>query len=113
MNVTLVLLLIVNVSRLPKNCHFLPKLPIPQNPFLQAYFLILQKLKNMSQVVLVEEPKTGLCFEIRQRQQKYWRKPKLQSLANPAVTDRDPHIILARKIDQGGRSLFTTSPTAA
>ena len=39
----------------------------------------------MPGVVFAEESKTGLCFEIRQRQQKCWRKPKVQLLANPAV----------------------------
>ena len=39
----------------------------------------------MPRVVFDEESKAGLGFEIGQRQQKYQRKPTLQSLANPAV----------------------------
>ena len=33
-------------------------------------------------VVWAEESKAGLCFEIRQQQQKCWCKPNVQSLAN-------------------------------
>ena len=39
----------------------------------------------MPHVGFDEEFKTGLWFEIRQRQQKCWRKPKVHLLANPAV----------------------------
>ena len=39
----------------------------------------------MSCVIWAEESKTGFSFEIGQRQQKYQRKPILQSLAKPAV----------------------------
>ena len=39
----------------------------------------------MLRVIFEEESKTGLGFELGQRQQKCQRKPTLQSLANPAV----------------------------
>ena len=41
--------------------------------------------KNTPHVVFNEEPKTGLGFEIGQRQRTFWHKPKVNSLANPAV----------------------------
>ena len=52
----------------------------------QAHFEIFRKKsKYMPRVVLAGESKTGLSFEIGQPQQKIWRKPSLQSIANPAV----------------------------
>ncbi len=39
----------------------------------------------MPRVVFDEESQTGLGFEIGQLQQKFQRKPTLQSLSNPAV----------------------------
>ena len=47
----------------------------------------------MPHVVSDEESKTGLCLEIEQQQQKYWRKPNLQSLANPAVKQARARVI--------------------
>ena len=38
-----------------------------------------------AKIIFCEESKTVICFEIKQRQQTYWRKHNLQSLANPAV----------------------------
>ena len=58
----------------------------------ELYFFYETSKTNMPRVVLDEEFKTGLCVEIRQRQQKCWRKPKVQSLANPAVI----HVILCQ-----------------
>ena len=42
-------------------------------------------LKHMPRVVFDKESKTGLDFEIGQPQQKFQRRPTLQSMANPAV----------------------------
>ena len=39
----------------------------------------------MPRVVWAEKFETGHGFETRQRQRKYQREPKVQSLANPAV----------------------------
>ena len=41
----------------------------------------------MPRVVWAEEAKTGLGYEIGPSQQKYQRKPILQSMTNPAVGD--------------------------
>ena len=54
----------------------------------RAHFEVFREhLKNIPCIVFVggEKSKTGLGFEIGQRQQKIWRKLNLQSLANPAV----------------------------
>ena len=55
----------------------------------QIYFEILRFYeKQTTPVVFGEESKTGLGFEIRQRQQKIQRKPSLQLLVNSAVPQR-------------------------
>ena len=56
----------------------------------QAHFLTFQKMKKTTPDFIGEKPKTGLAFEIRQLQQKFQRRPTLQSMANPAVGKPHP-----------------------
>ena len=78
-------------------------MPRTQKVSLRAHFLIFyENRKDMSRVVLDEESKTGHCFEIGQRQQKCWRKLKVQSLANPAVHKGGKECLRKNCAEQGG-----------
>ena len=46
----------------------------------------------MPRVVWAEDSKTGLSFEIGQRQLKFQRKSTLQSLANPAASAEESDV---------------------
>ena len=89
-NFTLVLLVIANVSRLSENNHFFAKIAKNTKTVLaSSFFDFTKNRKNMPRVVWAGKFKPGHGFEIRQRQQKCQRKPKVQSPANPAARERE------------------------
>ena len=57
----------------------------PNNTMFDRTSSFFDVLKKNDPCFFDEEPKTGLCFEIGQPQQKCQRKPTMQSMANPAV----------------------------
>ena len=69
-----------------QNHHFFAKIAKNTKIVLaNSFFDFTKNQKNTPCEVFDEEFKPSLCFEIRQQQQKCWRKLKVQWPANPAL----------------------------